>query len=497
LKTGYGGLDFLKAVFLNSRQWALIKNSLLLSSGVTLLSLVLGILLAVLLERTNLFAHRLFKLIYFIPLLIPPYIHAIAWTQLLAKQEWAGSWFNGSWFKIHSLQGAIFVLTLAYFPFITLMTMSGLKLVNQHLEEASLIHHGPLKTIKSVTLPLVTPHIFAGAIFVFIFALVNFSVPDILRVSVYPVEIFVQFSAFYNERAATLLSLPLILIAVTLIFLQKRHMKERSYINLGGSRERKHWLNLRPMVNGLVFLFCLTLFTLSIFLPVIVLLKAAGPFSNYVKSFSSSKEQIGYSILLAFLGALGSIILSFFIAYSIERRSDWKRPCMEFAAMLPFAIPAIVLGIGLIKVWNHPWTNFIYGSSAIIIFGYVARFIPFGIWTVQASLKQIPIHLEEAGALVTSRCSRILKKIVLPLCYPGLAAGLFIIFILSLGELGTTLLIIPPGQSTLPIKIYNLMHYGADNMVAALSLILIGIIIVFSIIFLALYRLTGQTKAAG
>jgi len=492
-KNGQISTNFFKVVFLNSRQWRLIKHSLILSTGVTLLSLVLGTGLAFFLERTNLWGRHIFRLIYFIPLLIPPYIHAIVWTHLLAKSG-PYTWI-GPLFKIHSLHGAVFVLTLAYFPFVTLMAISGLKLVNQHLEEASLIHHCPLKTAKSITLPLVTPHIFSGAVFVFIFALVNFSVPDILRVNVYPVEVFIQFSAFFNERAATLLSLPLIVIAVILITLQNKHMKGRSYINLQGTKGVKSWLYLCPLVNGLFFLFYLIVFILSILLPVMVLFKVAGPFSNYVKSFSSSKGQIGYSILLALLGALGSIILSFFISYLIERGSDWKKRFLEFTSMLPFAVPAIVFGIGMIKVWNHSWTNFIYGSSMIIIFGYIARFIPFGIWSVQSNVKQIPVHLEEAGLLTTSSWNRILGKIVVPLCKPGLITGFFIIFILSLGELGTTLLIIPAGKSTLPIKIYNLMHYGAEHMVAALALQLIGIIIIFSIIFFGLYRLAGlKTK---
>lgn len=478
--------SFLSGIFLNTRQWLLIKNSLFISFGVTFFSLILGVLLAFLLERTNLFGRGIFRLIYFIPLLIPSYIHAIVWTHIFIKNE-----LIASIFKIHSLQGVIFVLTLSYFPFVTLIALSGLKSMDQHLEEASLIHHGQLKTLTSITFPLITPHIFAGAIFVFIFALVNFSVPDILRVNVYPVEIFIQFSAFFNEKAATLLSLPLIIIAFILITLQNNHMKRRSYMNLGGKKGKKNWCHLSPPVNTCFSLFYFMILASSILLPVIILYKVAGPFSNYVKGFSSSKGQIGYSILLAFLGALAAITLSFFISYAIERRSDWKRHIMELAAMLPFAVPAIVLGIGMIKVWNHSWTNLIYGSSMVIIFGYIARFIPFGIWSVQSNIKQIPVHLEEAGILYTRSWQRIFRKIIIPLCHPGLMAGFFIIFILSLGELATTLLIIPPGRSTLPIKIYNLMHYGAEHLVAALSLILIGLIILFSLIFFGLYRLSG------
>ena len=76
---------------------------------------------------------------------------------------------------------------------------------------------------------------------------------------------------------------------------------------------------------------------------------------------------------------------------------------------------------------------------------------------------------------------------------PGLLAAFFIGFILSIGDLGTTLLIMPPGKTTLPVKIYNLMHYGAEQMVAALCLILIGIILAFSGTFYLSYKKVTKT----
>ena len=84
-------------------------------------------------------------------------------------------------------------------------------------------------------------------------------------------------------------------------------------------------------------------------------------------------------------------------------------------------------------------------------------------------------------------------RIVIPLIRPGLAAAFFIGFVLSLGDLGTTLLIMPPGRSTVPVKIYNLMHYGADQMVAALCLLLIGVILAFAGIFYLFHKKMART----
>jgi iron(III) transport system permease protein len=428
-----------------------------------------------------LWGREIFGMIYIIPVLIPPYIHAIVWSHL---NRFIRQFLS---LDIHTLWGAIFVLTLAYFPFVTLTTLSGLKSIDRNLEEASLLCHGRWHTMTRITLPLVTPHIFSGAIFVFIFSIIDFGVPDILRVNVYPVEIFIQFSAFYDERAVTILSLPLMAITFFLILLQGWHMKERSYIQISGgfSGTIRHHLEV---FNILAFGLCLIVLGLSVVVPVAVLLKVAGPLSTYTRVLSTSAGQIAYSLILASSGAVITLVLAFSLSYLIERAKTRVRTPLSFAAFIPLAIPAITLGIGLIKVWNRPLADVVYASSWIIIFGYVSRFIPFGAITVTSGLKQLNPNLEEAACLGSPHWTRVIRRIVIPLLRPSLITGFFIVFILSFGELGTTLLVIPPGMETIPIKVYNLMHYGAEQMVAALCLLLVAIVVAFSGLFLIFHK---------
>lgn len=465
----------------DSRHLTLARNSLGLSVGTTALCLIIGVPLAFLLSRANLWGNGILRIISIIPILIPPYIHAIVWTNL---NDFFKCIFHCD---VHNLWGAMFVLTLAYFPFVALATQGGLRRIDRNMEEASLLYHGRWKTLTRITLPLVMPHIFSGAIFVFIFSLIDFCVPDILRVRVYPIEIFIQFSAFYNERAAALFSLPLIIIAILLIVLQRWYMKDRAYIQVSLGLAKEITYNL-GWFNILACCFCFIILGLSAILPLVVLLNTAGSFSNYSMIFSTSIEQILYSFILAFLGAVLVMPLSFFVSYIIERAKTPTGTLFGFASFIPLAIPAITLGIGLIKVWNQPVVNIIYGSSFIVILGYIARFIPFSTIIGISSLKQINPCLEEAAFLSTARWIKVIRGIVVPLSQKSLVIGFFFVFILSFGELSTTLLIIPPGRETIPIKIYNLMHYGAHQMVAALCLILILIIFTFSGLFLLLYK---------
>ncbi len=465
----------------DKRHLTLTGNSLSLGIGTTCLCLTIGIPLAFLIYRTDLWGGGIFRIIYIIPILIPPYIHAIVWCHL---NRFVRQFLS---LDIHSLWGAIFVLTLAYFPFVTLMTISGLKSIDRNLEEASMLCHGTWHTLRRITRPLLTPHIFSGAIFVFIFSVIDFGVPDILRVNVYPVEIFIQFSAFYDERAAAILSLPLIAITLFLIVLQKWHMKNRTYVQISGGlsktvRYQLSWLNIPA------FSFCVIVLGLSVGLPVAVLLNTAGPLSNYIRVLSTSVDQISYSLVLAASGAMMALLLAFCLSYLFERLKIRMKTILESASFIPLAIPAITLGIGLIKVWNRPIADVVYSSSLIIIFGYIARFIPFSVITVTSGFKQLNPRMEEAAHLNTPQWTRVIRKIVIPLLRPSLMTGFFIVFILSFGELGTTLLVIPPGRETIPIKIYNLMHYGAQELVAALCVSLVAIVLAFSGLFLLIYK---------
>jgi iron(III) transport system permease protein len=483
---------YLQGLILGSRQLDLLKTSMLLAGTATCLSLVLGLPYALLVERADLPGRSLLGLAYLIPLLIPPYMQAIVWDSLLAKGSWIAELltsFTGRPFEVSSFWAAAMSLSLAYYPFITLLTIGGLRGIDSSYEEAGALHRGTWSSLSRITVPLAAPHIISGAVFVFIFSIIDFGVPDIFRLRVYPVEIFIQFSGLYNEKAAVVLAFPLLLLMAGLVLIQVWYMKGRSYIGLeNGHRESRcftlGWARF-PAVAFPVFVLCL-----SVLIPVLSLARTTGTWAVIRDVLVSSWAEIAYSFAMAFAGALIMTVFAFFIAYIMERSPSRYRSILEYMTQLPFAIPAILLGVAMIKLWNHPVTAWLYGSSFMIVLGYVAHFIPFSIRATLSSLKQINPHLEEIGHLVSNNWMKTICRIVVPLTRTGLLTAFFIGFILSLSDLGITLLIIPPGMSTIPIKIYNFMHYGAEAKVAALSLTLLGIQLVLVTGLLTIYHKT-------
>jgi len=482
---GEGGISFAayKEVLLNKRQLGLLFNSFVLAGGTTILSIIWGVPFAFLISRTDFCFKKFFQYLYLTPLLIPPYISAISWIDLLGRQNF---------FHVSGILLSVWILGLSYFPFLTLLTVSGLKSVDRRLEETAQLSHPKIYVLKKITLPLVLPYIVAGAIFVFIFSIGNYAVPALLEVNTYPVEIFTQFSAFYNPQAATAVSAPLVLITLILILFQRYLLKNKTYVTIGSSSKKPEVFKLGKC-KPLALTFLLSVISASVIIPIAVLLVRSGGVLSYKTAFKTGYHELFLSLGLSALGATLIIALGFFVSYIIERSKGKAQAAIDIISLLPFAVPATVLGIGLIRVWNHPFSEFIYGSSAIILFGYIARFSPFSIRAISSNVKQINPNLEESADICGAGWWRRFWRILLPLSKPGLLAGWLIAFVLSLGELGTTLLVIPPGKATLPIKIYNVMHYGASKLVAALSIILILVSLFFVLIVYVIFHLRRKT----
>ena len=357
--------------------------------------------------------------------------------------------------------------------------------MDQRFEEAASLTSKPLAVLNKITLPLIRPYILSGAVFVFIFSLFNYGVPALFRVHVYPVEIFAGFSAFYDEGAATAQSLPIVLVALALLLGQRYFMKKRSYVTIDSGTKRNESLLLYKYRKS-AFFFAWSILLFSVILPVSVLLMRANSWQSYGAALQTSHKAIITTVVISLISATLVTVLGYFISAVMETKNKWS-DTIDLMTFIPFAFPATLLGIGLIYFWNRPITEAVYQSTLILIIAYIARFIPFSIRVLGANLKQISPGLREAACLSEPRWWKRVLYIDLPLSRQAMAAGWIIAFILCMGELGSTLLVIPPGNGTISLRIYTLMHYGANEVVAALSLILIGInMIVSSAVLLGL-----------
>jgi len=442
-------------------------NSLLISSGTVIFSLVIGLPLALILAKTDIPFLKFLKYAYIIPIFIPPSIMALTWIGLCGTSKW-----------LFSVFGSIVVLGFCCFPFLTLLVFEGLKAIGGNVEEAARVDRGPLGVIFHITLPYVFKYIVAGALFVFVFAVSNYEVPALLGIHTYPVLIFNEFSSFYSVKNALLLSMPLIIVTTLLIIAAARIMKGRDFISISQEWKKPWIVQLKKWQKFGAAIFSGSVIIISSLLPVIYLTYKTGSISVYAKSLQLSANEIGYSFMIGIIGTIVIVLLSLLIAYIIERSQMWIKHFLYYASILPFAIPATIVGVLLIKLFNRPFLNFVYTTPIILIVGYMVRFSPFAIRVLCANISQIERDIEDASKMEGASFRQTIIHLIIPLCRPGLIISLAVVFALIMGELGMTILVIPPGKSTLILKIYTLMHYGAGKIVAGTSIILILCVII-------------------
>jgi len=183
----------------------------------TIFAAVAGVTLGVLFAKTDLPLRNPLTVIFSLPLLFPPYILAVGWYEALGR----GGWLFG-------LPGAVLVLATALLPIVLLLTMTYLKAVNPHLEQAARLSCGWPAVLRGITLPLIRPGIVLSLVLVFLLTMGELGAPLFLRFDVFPVASFTQFSAFYNFGAATAAAMPLVLVALVGLLVEQRVLHDKT-----------------------------------------------------------------------------------------------------------------------------------------------------------------------------------------------------------------------------------------------------------------------------
>ena len=192
------------ALVLDSRQRGLLYNTALLGIGTAVFATAIGAPLGVALARVPLRRKALLRLLAAAPVLLPPYVVALAWIYLGSSRGLlaavAGRDSVAEW--TYSLPAAVVVLSLVLYPLSMLATEVAMRRVDGRLEEAGLVVAPPSRVLCRITLPLVAPSVVAAALIIFVLAVSEFGVPGLLRVRVYSTEVFTAFAALYDFSRA-------------------------------------------------------------------------------------------------------------------------------------------------------------------------------------------------------------------------------------------------------------------------------------------------------
>lgn len=461
----------------------LLLKSIFIAFSVGILATVSGTILAFLLYKTKVPFRNFFKTVLLIPLFLSPYILAVAWRDFFYL------FFENTSF-VNSYAGVIIVLTSIFTPLSILISGSALSRIDASLEESGLMVTKLKNVILKITLPLIKPALISSFVLIFIFSISEFSVPAFLGVKVFTTEIFTQFSAFYNYSLAIIQSFLLVIISILLLLSEKKYIADAPFLSVG-SQGTKFQLYHSSKINSIGLIFLLLWLIFSVIMPLFVLFIQS--FKNgtgkFIKAFNLLLPTFSNSLELALTGALFTVFTGFTLAYfSVKHRKSKFVDVFNWLIIIVFAIPSMIFGISLIKFYNHPVLDVIYSSVAIIIIAYVGKYTFIAAKIIENALLQIPKSLDEAAQIQGIKSYKRIFMILLPLIMPALFSAFIISFIFNFGELGTVIMLYPPGTEILPIKVYTLMANAPQSLTSSMSLIVFSVTLILISGFYFLYK---------
>ncbi len=491
-------LAYYRELLATGRAWTLLGHSLAVSLPTALFATAVGLPLGLLLSRTDLPFRGAFAVAFTVPLLIPPYITAVSWVDVLGRQGLlaqalgpASGAITSTW--LFGLPGCLLVLFSTFMPIVMLLTMVAARSVDPHLEEAARLVAGWRGVLAGVTVPLVGPSVVLGTMLVMLLTLGEFGVPAYLRYDVFPVESFAQFSAFYDFGAATAAAVPLAIITFVVLAAERWLLHDRSDLLRPASGAAPVPIALgarRGWLCGMVGALC----GLTVIAPLLALVGRSLDAGAYVEALARGGGSLARSVGYAAAAATGITVLGFLTGYLIQTRALRVWRTVDALTSFLFALPSTVVGIGLIGTWNRASTAFIYATPAIVILGYVAQYTALGSRITASTLAMIPSSMEDAAQIVGAGWPRRMAQVILPLARRGLVAAWLAAYIFCLRDTGLTMIVYPPGRETLPVRTFTLMANGSAALIAALSVLMVATTVCPLLLLALVFRRGGRTS---
>ena len=524
---GFGVFDLSLANFVtvlgNPNVHGALANSLIACTGGTALAVVIGLAFSWIVVRTNTPWRGFVAAASLIPLFVPPLVAGVAWSILGSPRSglintmlaWAGLDWR---IDLYSMTGLILVFGMYYAPYVYLFTASALRNMDPSLEEAAEIAGiGPVRTLFTITFPLIAPAIISSMLLSFIVMLGIYGIPAVLgapaNISVLTTYIF-KLTNWSPPLYSTAAAVAIILMVVTgaLVVLQQRVLAGRSFTTVAGKAFRPRVVELGSWRWLTLALALLYLFTVVV-LPTLALIVAAFRRFLFIPTAGSLFEMRHYSLVhfeavfdnpltmrsiwntmevglaTAVLGGL----IAFAIGYTVHRSSAPARRAIDLIATLPVAIPGLVIGVAYLWAWIG-LPGGLYGTIWILTLAFVARFMPDTMKSLSTSFLQIHRELEEAAWICGKGRIGTIRTIVLPLARPGTVAAMTLLFILAIRELGSSLFLYTSDTMVMAVLLLDYYEGGNTGKTAAFSLVQTALLAL--LIGVATWLSRGSTDAS-
>ena len=496
--------DAVRNVLGSRATWTAMGHSLVTAFGGTLLAVLIGGAVALVVSLTDIRGRNAFVFCYVMPLMLAPQVVALAWLQMFGPASPLLRMLGvapamGSGNPLYSPGGIILVLGVQYAPLVFLTLRAGLRTLPQELLDAALAGGArPLRVVRTIVLPLMTPPLLAGVALCFVSCLGNFGIPALLGI---PGNYLVLPTLIYQRLAGlgpgalsevAVLSVMIGMIAMIGIVAQDLLLARRDFRTTGAAIDARAFELRRWRIPVEVGLW--TLSVLALVLPLAALLMtslvpalgvpltaASATLDSYrfvLFEHAAARRAFVNSFGMSAAAALAIVVVVAPLAYFLVWRRSRLLHVVNLIAEVPYALPGVVLAIAAILLFLKPLPVLgfsIYDTIWIILFCYLARFLVLGLRPVVSGYRQLDRTLEEASQIAGARLLRRLRTVIFPLVAPAAAAGALLIFLTAFNELTVSALLWSTGSETLGVVFFSFQQGGDSNYAAALGMLTVAV----------------------
>lgn len=466
-------------------------------------SVAIGTAIAIVVHRTDFRYPNLVTALVGLAFYLPSFILAMAWIIIGSRGGVLNQLLQGVLgfenveVDIYTVAGIVFVMVLHQVPFVYLTMRGPIIGMDPVYEEAARTSGAtPVQVLVRVTLPLLGYPILSSFILTFIVSLEQFAIPALIGI---PGHITVLATQLYllcrfppvDYGLAAAIGLALSALTGAAIWAQRRVARGARLVTVTGKAGR-----LAPIRLGRwrwpAYVLCFGFIALSLVLPAVILVYTsllkwftANPLEgmytlrNYVFIWNSpaTMRSIWNTLVVSGVGAAIGVVLALSCAYFTLRLTPPGHRALDLSATLPFGVPGIVVGLGLL--WAYAYLPLpLYGTLAIIVLAFVTRFLPYATEAIGGQMVQIDRSLEEAAW--TSGATRLqgAARIILPIAFPAVQSAYFLLFMAFFREISSAILLFTASTSVISIAIWTFFEQANWGQASALSVVTMGIIFV-------------------
>lgn len=513
---GSFSLDSFKRVYTYDLNWTALINTVVISGLTTIFGVILAFPLAFLVGRTDMYGKKFFRTLFVTTYMVPPYVGAMAWLRLLnpnagVLNKFLMQIFNlpKAPFNIYTVGGIVWVLTCFYYPYAFITISRAMEKMDPSLEEASKISGAsPIKTLMTITIPMMTPSIIAAGLLVFVASASAFGIPSIIGApgQIYTVTTriidFVHIGSEEGLNDAMVLAVFLMAIANIVLYVTTFVIGKRQYITMSGKSTRPNIVELgkwRMPITIIISIFsffvvilpfvtvALTSFTVNMGKPIglsNMSMSAWNKVFSRASILSSTKNSIIAGLAAAFFG----IVISCIMAYLLQRTNVKGKRIPDFLITLGSGTPSVTIALALIISMSGKFKINIYNTLTIMIIAYMIKYMLMGMRTVVSAMSQVHPSLEEAAQISGANWLRMLKDVTVPLIGASIVAGFFLIFMPSFYELTMSTLLYSSNTKTIGYELYIYQTYHSQQVASALATAILLFVIIIN------YLLNKLTK---